>query len=34
MAVHNDNGDGTVRGYQYEGTINYDDFTYSWQLAN
>ena len=33
MAINEGLGDGTVRGYVYDGTINYDKFTYSWQLG-
>jgi ribosomal protein L40E len=33
IAIHTLNDDGTARGYQYTGTINYDDFTYTWQLS-
>jgi hypothetical protein len=34
MAVRTENTDGTMRGYSYSGTINYDEFTYSWQLGD
>jgi hypothetical protein len=34
MAVTSENSDGTMRGYTYDGTINYDEFTDSWKLAN
>jgi hypothetical protein len=33
MAVHTEAGDGTMRGYTYSGTINYDEFSYSWKLG-
>ena len=33
MAVHTESSDGTMRGYTYSGTINYDDFSYSWKLG-
>lgn len=34
MAVHTEASDGTMRGYTYTGTINYDTFTYSWKLGD
>jgi hypothetical protein len=34
MAVHTESGDGTMRGYTYSGTINYDDFSYTWKLGD
>ena len=34
MAVNEENADGTARGYEYDGTINYDEFSYTWQLAD
>jgi hypothetical protein len=33
MAVHTEASDGTMRGYTYNGTINYDEFSYSWKLG-
>ena len=33
MAVHTEATDGTMRGYTYSGTINYDEFSYSWKLG-
>ena len=33
MAVHTEASDGTMRGYTYSGTINYDEFSYSWKLG-
>jgi hypothetical protein len=34
MAVSEENADGTMRGYSYDATINYDKFTYSWKLGD
>lgn len=34
MAVNEERGDGTYRGYSYNATINYDKFTYSWKLGD
>jgi hypothetical protein len=34
LAVHTESSDGTMRGYTYSGTINYDSFTYSWKLGD
>jgi hypothetical protein len=33
MAVHTEASDGTMRGYTYRGTINYEEFSYSWKLG-
>ncbi len=34
LAVNEDHDDGTYSGYSYQGTINYDEGTYSWRLGN
>jgi hypothetical protein len=34
MAVTEIDGDGTMSGYNYDGSINYDSGRYGWQLAN
>lgn len=33
LAVTEDNADGTSSGYSYDATINYDKFSYTWQLS-
>ncbi len=33
MAVTEENLDGTMRGYTYDATINYDKYSYSWKLG-
>jgi hypothetical protein len=33
LAINEKMADGTARGYVYDGTINYDKFTYSWSLG-
>ncbi len=34
LAVSKTNDDGTSSGYSYNGTVNYDDFSYTWRLGN
>jgi predicted oxidoreductase len=34
LAVSTVNGDGTMSGYGYSATVNYDDGSYTWHLGN
>lgn len=33
LAANVENDDGTIEGYRYSGTIDYDELTYSWRLG-
>ncbi len=33
IAVNEENDDGTSSGYTYTGTINYEEFTFTWQIG-
>ncbi len=34
LAVSTVNGDGTMSGYGYAATVNYEDSSYTWRLGN